>query len=223
MALLEHLNEEGIDLRKNPVEFATYDIRCSGRINLNEKSETSVRGLYVAGDECTFGISGAAVFGMIGGENAAALAKEIPASDISENENTIEDQKRLIEQLRSRSNGPDWKDANVALQQTMTDYAGLVRSEAILQAGLRHLMRLREKVHHTLRSKDRWELTRCLEVINLYDLAELIFISALERKESRGLHQRVDYPYTDPLLNGKNLIIKKVDGRHVTEWRDVPN
>jgi succinate dehydrogenase/fumarate reductase flavoprotein subunit len=222
VALLEHLKEEGIDLRRNPVEFSTYDIRCSGRINLNEKGEASIPGLYVAGDECTLGISGAAVFGMIGGENAAALVRKTPEPDISKFGAIVENKMRLISELQGRRNGPDWEDANVALQQTMNDYAGLVRSEVILQAGLNHLLRIRGKVHKTLRAKDRWELARCLEVINLYDLAELIFVGALERKESRGLHNRVDYPYTDPLLNGKNLIIKKVNEKPFTEWRDIP-
>ena len=74
LSLLKHLKEQGVDLRKNPVEFSTYELRCSGRIYSNKGAETSVRGLYSAGDESTFGISGAAVFGWIGGENAAAYA-----------------------------------------------------------------------------------------------------------------------------------------------------
>jgi succinate dehydrogenase/fumarate reductase flavoprotein subunit len=65
-------------------------------------------------------------------------------------------------------------------------------------------------------------LTRCLEVVNLYDIGELVFVGALERKESRGLHQRVDYAYTDPLLSNKTLVVKRVNGAPVTEWRDVP-
>lgn len=222
VALLEHLKEEGVDLRKNPLEFCTYETRCSGRINMNEKAETSVRGLYAAGDECTLGITGATVFGLIGGENAAALAKETPAVDLTESETLIEKKKRLIAQLQDRKQGPDWKDANMALQHTMSEYAGPIRSEAMLKAGLSHLLRLREKADKTLMAKDHWDLTRCLEVLNLYDLAELIFVGALERKETRALHRRVDYPYTDPLLNGKNLIIKKMDGHPVTEWRDFP-
>jgi len=222
VALIEHLKEEGVDLRKNPIEFFTYDIWSSGRINVNEKAETSVRGLYSAGDDCTKGISGAAVFGMIAGENAAALAKETPASDLTKYENIIEEKKRLIEQLQERKQSPDWKDANVALQHTMNDYAGFVRSKPILEAGLSHLQRLKKKIHKNLMAKDRWDLTRCLEVLNLYDLAELVFIASLERKESRALYRRVDYPYTDPLLNGKNLVIKKVAGKPILEWREIP-
>jgi succinate dehydrogenase/fumarate reductase flavoprotein subunit len=221
LGLLDHLKEEGVDLRKNPVEFSTYELRCSGRIHSNERAETSVVGLYSAGDECTFGISGAAVFGWIGGENAAAYAKEALSPDIGMVQVQIEEKKSFVEALQNRKQGPDWKDANIALQHTMADYAGPVRSETMLMAGLNHLRRLKEKLYQTLRAKDRWELTRCLEVVNLYDLGELVLIGALERKESRGLHHRIDYPYTDPLLNNKILIVKRVDGKPITEWREV--
>ncbi len=221
LGLIDHFKEEGVDLRKNPVEFSTYEIRCSGRIEANERAETSVPGLYSAGEESTYSISGAAVFGWIGGENAAAYAKEAPCPEVDKIEAQIEEKRRFIDAFQKRRQGPDWNDANMALNHTMADYAGLVRSEAMLEAGLRHLRRLKDKLHNTVMAKDRWELTRCLEVVNLYDLGELLFAGALERKESRGWHQRVDYPYTDPLLNGKVLVIKKVDGMPVPEWREV--
>jgi hypothetical protein len=35
------------------------------------------------------------------------------------------------------------------------------------------------------------------------------------------LHNRTDYPYTDPLLNDKLLFIKKVDGNPTMEWRGI--
>jgi succinate dehydrogenase/fumarate reductase flavoprotein subunit len=220
MALLEHFREEGVDLRRTPVEFATYEIRCSGKIETNERAETTVPGLYAAGEETTYSISGAAVFGWVSGENGAAFAKQRSGSSGKALDDQIEAGKSLIEGFLNRKNGPDWMDANTALGHTLTDYAGLVRSEAMLEAGLRHLRRLKEKFHTTAAARDRWELTRCLEVVNLYDLGELLVLAARERKESRGWHQRVDFPYTDPLLNGKVLIAKQVNGRPTTEWRD---
>lgn len=218
--LLEHLKEEGADLMKNPVEFATYEIRCSGRIEANEKTATSLPGLFAAGEENTYSISGAAVFGWVGGENAHAYAQKAPSPDSGLIEEQVELAKKRVGDFQSRSKGPDWYEANMALNHTLEDYAGLVRSEALLTAGLKHLRRLKEKLHQTAIAKNRWELTRILEVVNLYDLGELLFIGALERKESRGWHNRVDYPYTDPLLNARKLVVKSVDGKPVTEWRD---
>ena len=62
------------------------------------------------------------------------------------------------------------REANIALNQTMADYAGLVRSETMLEAGLKHLRLLKRKLHETCLARDQWELTRCLEVVNLYDI-----------------------------------------------------
>jgi len=220
VGLLAHLKEESIDLTKNTVEFMTYELRCQGRLQMNEKAETGLPGLYVAGDEVAASISGAAVFGWIAAESAAQYIKK--ASISATQQQKIEEKKEFVKELQTRTQGPDWRDANLALQQTMSDYAGLIRSEAMLTAGLNHLRRLKEKAQRTIRAKNRWELTRCLEVLNLYGLGELVFLAALERKESRGLHNRSDYPYTDPLLNDKLLSVKQVEGKPAVEWRNTP-
>ncbi|MFH1954938.1 MAG: FAD-binding protein [Pseudomonadota bacterium] len=220
IGLLEHLKEEGLDLRKNALEFATYEIRCGGRIQSNERAETYVPGLFAAGEETTYSISGAAVFGWIAGENAVRFAHGGPGLDEASLEAQIEEKEQFVRLFLENKRGTDWFDANTALNHTLADYAGPLRSAPMLEAGLKHLRRLKQKLFSMVTAKDPWELTRCLEVANLYDLAELVFVAALERKESRGLHQRVDFPYSDPLLNGKVLVIRKVEGKPATEWKE---
>lgn len=95
------------------------------------------------------------------------------------------------------------------------DYAGTVRSETMLTAGLSYLRRMRGKVDQVLFARNRWELTRCLETLNLMDLGELVLIAANERKESRALHHRTDYPLTDPVMDGKEIVIRKENGKPV--------
>lgn len=221
IALIEHFKEEGIDLMKNQIDFSTYEFRYLGRIAMNEHTETSIPGLYTAGDESTFSISGAAVFGWLSGEQATRYIKNIDFRSGEKDSDNIEKQKLMISSMKSESYGYDWKDANLALQHTLADYAGAIKSEATLTAGLSHLRRLRKKLDNSLRARNPWELIRCLEVRNLYDLGEITFIAALERKESRGMFKRSDYPYTDPLLNGKVLIIKNSEGKPITEWREM--
>ena len=75
-SLIDHLKEENIDVRKNAIEFMTYELSTRGGIHYNEKAETSVKGLYAAGDEYFGGMSGAAVMGWIAGENAAGYGKD---------------------------------------------------------------------------------------------------------------------------------------------------
>jgi succinate dehydrogenase/fumarate reductase flavoprotein subunit len=120
-----------------------------------------------------------------------------------------------------RKDGPDWRETNIALQQIMQDYAGGVRSESLLAAGLSYLRRVKQKAEATLVARNPWEVTRCLETLNLLDLGELVFLAADERKETRGLHQRPDYPLTNPMLDGKALFVKQVNGNPVMEWKKI--
>jgi succinate dehydrogenase/fumarate reductase flavoprotein subunit len=218
-SVVNYMKEEGIDLRKNPVEFGTYHINPEGKILINEKAETTLKGLYAAGDESIVSIGPAATYGWIAGENAALYARTAADPDVGKAAAQIEEKVRIVEAIGDRKDGPDWSEANIALQQIMQDYAGLVRTEPMLTAGLSYVRRLKEKVQQGLVARNRWELTRCLETRNLIELGELVLLSANERKETRGLHNRPDYPLTDPVLDGKAIFVTQVDGKPVMEWR----
>lgn len=219
--LIEHMKEEGIDCRKNPVEFMTYDNGCQGRIVTNEKAETSLQGLYALGDELANGVSNASVFGWISGENAATYCEGVDSPDLGEIKDMIEAKVRLVESILSRRDGADWKEVNIALQQIMQDHAGELRSQPLLEAGSFHLDRLKQKAFEIMRAGNQHEVGRCLEVLNLIELGELVFLGAMDRKETRGNHVRIDYPLANPRFNKKVHIVKKVDGKPVTEWRVV--
>jgi len=218
VALLNHLEEEGIDLRNNPIEFMTYEPECAGTISCNPKTEASVNGLYAAGDETGTGISLAAVFGWIAGENAARYAQKKRAIDTGKVKTKIEEKINLLGEFRRREQGPDWKEVNIALQQIMSDYAGQPRSETLLEAGFSHLQRLKTKAYTATTAKNPHELMRVLEVLNLRDLGEAVFAAAIERRETRGRHVRVDYPFTNPLMD-KPLIARAIGNKPVVEWQ----
>lgn len=217
--LINHMKEDGIDYLKHPVEFMTYDHGSGGRIVTNESAETSLKGLYAVGDELANGVSNASVFGWISGEKAADYAKQADDPDLKRINEMIDDKKALAEMILERKDGPDWKEVNVALQQIMSDYAGVNRTDALLDTGLFHLRRLRKKALESMIAGNPHELGRSLEVLNMMDLGEMVFLTSRERKETRGLHIRPDYPLTNPRLNGKVLILKIVDEKPVTEWR----
>ena len=215
--LLDYMKEEGIDIRRHPIEFQTYHIIPEGKIWINEKGETSLPGLYSAGDESMGGISCAATYGWIAGDNAADYARDVSLLGDDRGKAEIDTKKEWIQKLMDRRQGPDWREVNVALQQLMQDYAGVVRSETLLTAGLDYLRRMRRKVDQSMIARNRWELTRCLETLNLLDLGELVFIGANARKETRALHKRTDYPLTDPVMDGKEIFIRKKNGKPVVE------
>ncbi len=219
-SMLDYFTAEGIDLRKNPVEFMTYETRLRGGVHTDEKARTSIEGLYAAGDEAFMEISNAAVFGWIAGENAARSAGEIGFTTSAKLNAKIEEKESFFNEIRGRKAGPDWKEVNIALQMVMSDYAGLVRSETLLTAGAQHLRRLKEKAYNSVIVRNQHELVRCLEIFDLIDLGELMFVTAEARKETRGLHVRADYPFTNPLLE-QLLIVKRENGKPCTEWRKV--
>ncbi len=114
---------------------------------------------------------------------------------------------------------PDWDDSRVhpakeavaishnwdELRRFMWDYVGIVRSNERLKKAQLRLQLLKQEVaefysqHHI--SND------LLELRNLADVAELIIRSALDRKESRGLHFNLDYPESDTSSKAQNTIM----------------
>jgi succinate dehydrogenase/fumarate reductase flavoprotein subunit len=217
--LINHLNEEGIDLRKHPIEFGTYHIYPEAKIWITEKGETSLRGLYAAGDESIVSIGPAATYGWLAGASAAGFAKTADERGAEICRPHIDEKKAMVEEMLARRGGPTWREANIALQQIMQDYAGLVRTDTLLTAGLSYVRRLRKKAASTMVASSRWELVRGLETLNLLDLGELVVLGARERKETRALHNRPDYPLLDPMLDGKAIFVRMVDGKPAMEWR----
>ncbi|MBE3586337.1 MAG: FAD-binding protein [Thermoanaerobacter sp.] len=224
-AMLDYMAKEGIDVRKHMVEFNRYEPTLAGRgIEIDEKAETNIKGLYAVGDEvgnfCAF-IAGAATFGWIAGKNAAERAKAVTSFDKAEESQVVKDRMHLYSEIMGRGQGPNWKEANLAVQQIMNDYAGIeVRSETLLNAGLKYLRDLKKKVYQDLSAEDSHSLMRCLEALDLIEVGETIFLTALERKETRGMHRRSDYPFTNPLMDDKFITIRQEGGKPVIEWRD---
>ena len=225
-AMLDYMAAEGIDVRKHRIEFRQYEPFLIGSrgIEINESAETNVKGLYAAGDEVgnfRADLSGAASFGWIAGMSAVERAKKIKGFKKAEESALVKARRTFYRDIIERESGPTWQEANVALQQIMKDYAGVeVRSETLLRAGLKYLRDLKKKVHDTLTADDAHTLMRGLETIDLMACGEMIFLAALERKETRGMHRRSDFPFTNPLLQDKFLTIRQEEGEPQLEWRE---
>jgi succinate dehydrogenase/fumarate reductase flavoprotein subunit len=219
--ILHHFDEEGIDLRKNPIEFMTYEMTTRGGIHFNEKGETSLPGLYAAGDEYFGGISAAATLGWFAGGQAAGFASGKDAPTKNAGKESSEALKNLVQEIRSRKDGPSWQEINVALNQVMADYIGPARSDTLVEAGAAHLMRIKEKAKKDMVARNQHELIHCLEVLNLLDVAEVIFAAIEERKETRGKYARIDHPYENPGFDEKVLVCRKGPEGPLIEWEEL--
>jgi Succinate dehydrogenase/fumarate reductase, flavoprotein subunit len=226
-SLLNHMDERGIDLRRDRIEFEVYEPKGgSGKagIAVNSRCETSLEGLYAAGDVIggmTRSVApGAFTLGWHAGELAAEFAADAgPLEPDAASEHTIEERRRLCEAILSRG-GPrvsKWQEAQAAMQSIMGYYAGRWRSDTMLEAGMGRLRRLREEARAELAAANPHELYRCVEILSLMESAEAIMISAKARKESRfgPEHTRADHPDTDDAWYC-NTALRAENGRFVT-------
>jgi len=229
-AFLNYLDEEGIDLNKHLIEFAVYEPKISGGqsgIEINTRCESSLAGLFAAGDVIG-GMKrsvcpGALVMGWIAGENAARLSRELPLTNFGEKSTlTIRQRIAVARSFQEREMGSTWLEAQLTLQNIMDYYAGNVKSETLLQAGLKHLLRLRERALAELKVVNPHELFRAMEVLNLMDVGEMLITASLMRKESRGVEFfRSDYPDTDNENWLKFISLEKKNGHIVVGTRPV--
>ena len=178
----------------------------------------------MAGDEVgnfRADISGAAIFGWTAGQSAAKRSKEVNGFYEAEKLPQVDERIAFYSEILERTEGLSWKEAKLALQQIMKDYAGdKVRSETLRRAGLKYLRDLKGKVEAGLSAENSHTLMRCQETLDLMDCGEVIFLTPLERKETRGIHRRSDYSFANPLLQDKFLTIWQENGEVQMAWRD---
>ena len=218
--LLAFLEEEGIDFRKHLIEFGRYEQIVTGGLLYNKRSETTVKGLYAGGDENQLGMPRAVIWGWIAGENMAEYVKTSSFGNPKNTKEQVEDKIALVTSILGRKTGADWKEANTAIQELMSAYVGLTRSETLLDQASRNLSILKEKIPKSLLARNGHELGRCFEVLNLLDLGEAVIFAAGERKETRRSHHRPDYPFANPLLDQQLLVTRK-DGGFVGNWQKL--
>lgn len=222
----EYLDQYGIDLRKSMIEFGQYEhMFYMNGIDIDEHAMTTIPGLYASGQSVgnvRGDITAAAVFGDHAARSAATYAADAPASDVLTLRDKIEEKTALYRHLMREGAGAHWKEANSTLQKIMDDYVGTrVRSATLLTAGRKYINDLRRYARKMLRAENSHELMRCLEALDLLDLAEACALSALNREESRGpWHKRSDFPFTNPLLNNKFQTVSLTPEGLKTKFRE---
>jgi fumarate reductase flavoprotein subunit len=184
-----------------------------GGISTDIRGATPLPGLYAAGEAACVSINGAnrlgsnsltelLVFGARAGESAAAFAAGQAPAGAGVLAQAQEEIRRLEDRLLRRSGGTE-KIATLRteMHQTMEGSAGIYRTGAALEQAATKIEDLRRRVESVaLDDHSRTfntELTSALELSYMLDLAAAIVQSALQRKESRGSHQRTDHPERD--------------------------
>jgi succinate dehydrogenase flavoprotein subunit len=184
-----------------------------GGVHTDIHGATDLPGLYAAGEVACVSINGAnrlgsnslpelLVFGARAGAAAAAYAVDAPPPAPAVDALGRDEQRRLERKVLGRTGGKDRLSAiRKQMQDIMEGAAGIYRDGDTLTKAAAQLQDLRERASMaTIDDASRTfntELTAMLELTGMLDLAESIVHSALHREESRGAHQRTDFPARD--------------------------
>ena len=190
-----------------------------GGVRINEKCETSLEGLFAAG-EVSGGVHGAnrmggnamveiIVFGKRAGESAAEYAKN--ADWVQPDGHAEEEYKRLCSFFKSEGLAP--KSIMDKIAVFMSEYVGVARTEADLNKALSEIEALRANDLPNMRAPQGKRFNpgwvEAIQVPYMLDVAQMITRSALFRTESRGAHYRDDFPETQSEWLKHTCLIKK--------------
>ncbi|HEV8676871.1 MAG TPA: fumarate reductase (quinol) flavoprotein subunit [Methylomirabilota bacterium] len=203
----------GLDPVKEMIPVRPVVHYMMGGVHTDIDGATPLTGLYAAGEVACVSINGAnrlgsnslpelLVFGARAGRAAAALAATQPEPTAAALAQTRDEQRRLEERFLRKTGGKERiATLRAEMHQVMEQSAGIYREETALQEGAKKLRELQERFRDVALDDRSYtfntELVGALELSYMLDVAQTIVQSALERRESRGSHQRTDYPRRD--------------------------
>ena len=209
-----------------------------GGVHTNIDGATPLPGLFAAGECACVSINGAnrlgsnsltelLVFGARAARAAVQFAQKNDSIALEEIHAQAEaEQQRIREQFFQPSGG---KETLAGLRTEMTNTmelgAGIYRSEDSLRKTCETIRNLKARFAHVELTDHsltfNTELTTALELEYMLDVAEALAFSALARTESRGSHQRADYPTRDDERFLKHSLAYQTDGEPRIEYLDV--
>jgi succinate dehydrogenase/fumarate reductase flavoprotein subunit len=229
------LDRAGLDIFKDRFEqFLAYKgTFFTGGLRINTMCETTVPGIYAAGDASgsnftgpTYaalgsGMAGAAVTGSRAGQNAAQFALKTNKTELKKSE--LDKCKESVFAPLERKGGFKSEHVLTRIQQTIFPYeVRIIMHEKRLQAALTMIEFFKEHFLPKITAKDPHDLRNAHEVRNMLLGAEVVFRSALFRTESRGSFYREDYPYRDDKNWLKWVMVRDDAGRPQLRTEPVP-
>jgi succinate dehydrogenase/fumarate reductase flavoprotein subunit len=222
-------------ITKKPIEVAPAAHYSCGGIAIDADSSTTLPGLYAAG-EVTGGVHGANrlgnsamtdifVFGRIAGESAAAWAQKTPTTTPSAGmHQRVTELEQTVQDAFTRQPKDPIRPALLRkeIEEIMYTYVGFGRDDAGLNKAQRLLGEIKShKLQRTVPSNRsrtfNFDVVEMFELNNLVDVGLAVARAALERTETRGCHNRLDYSARDDRSWLAHILITYEDGRFRTE------
>lgn len=205
----ERCLELSIDMSKEAIPVVPAAHYTCGGVMINKNGQSDMSGLYAIGEVSCSGLHGA---------NRMASNSLLECMVLAHA--AFKDIRQSLASTKMPGKLPEWDESRVTdsdeevvvshnwdeIRRFMWDYVGIVRTTKRLQRAQNRIKLLQSEItdyYGNFRiSKDLVELR------NLAVVAELIIESALQRKESRGLHFSSDYPIADIAEKAHNTVLK---------------
>ena len=186
----------GIDITRDYIPVVPAAHFLCGGIKVDSWGRTSINRLYAIGETASTGLHG-----------ANRLASNSLLEGIVFASRAIEDAVSVFQSYGIQESVPDWNDEGMTfpeemilitqhqkeVQQIMSSYVGIVRSNLRLQRAFSRLEIIYQESEE-LYQKSKLSRKLC-ELRNLINVGYLVIKMARERRESRGLHYTLDYPF----------------------------
>ena len=229
----------GVDMIKDPVPIRPVIHFMMGGIDANINGEAPMPGLYAIGETACSGLHGANRLGsnsltdlLVSGKRSAdhAIAYAQQATE-SGDEEVLKTQAESIvagvrELLQKGGSTETISGLRREMRTSLEEGAGIYRDEEGAKLTCEKIAELRER-YKGIEINDKsnvfnTDLQSALELRNLLDVAETVAEGSLQRRESRGAHQRLDFTERDDENFLKHsLCYRQPEGRPRVEWSDV--
>ena len=210
-----------------------------GGIDCNINGETRMAGMFALGETACSGLHGANRLGsnsltdlLVSGKRTAQSALEYAQTaganddDPALNKQAEDIVTGIRELLQQSGGGEAISGIRREMKTALEEGAGIYRDEEGASKACKIIADLRQRYKgievHDKSNVFNTDLQSALELRNMLDVAETVAEGSLERRESRGAHQRLDYPERDDANFLKHsLCFRQADGRPQVEWSEV--
>lgn len=226
-----------VDPISEPIPVQPAQHYSMGGIPTNSDGETSLSGLFAAGECACVSVHGAnrlggnslletLVFGTRAGKKAAQM---VETEKHHVGKALFQDQLRAfqsgLEQIFGRKRGEPCFHLRDEMKAIMTPHVGIFRKKSDLLSAREKVRELKERIKRVgLKQKTlafNHELVQYLELEGMLHLSEVIVEGALARKESRGSHFRLDYPDRDDEHWLRHTMASKTTEGLRVDYKDV--
>lgn len=214
--------ELGIDITKEPIPIVPAAHYTCGGVVVDHQGQTDLQNLYAIGETSFTGLHGANRLASNSLLECIVYAQSAAAKIIGD-----------LPSIKTPDDSRDWDSSRVTdsdedvvishnwdeLRRFMWDYVGIVRTHKRLQRASHRIKLLKKEIaEYYSNYKVSSDL---IELRNLATVAELIIRSALERKESRGLHYSLDFPNKDIIARDTIMVPINFAGQDVVVSKEI--